>query len=264
MPVVPLSPPRSTELITLATAKARLRIDDTSEDGALSFEIATASALVVERCKFPLARMRYRETRRGDGRRELYLSRLPVEAESLTLSVSGQDITDWSLLEAEYGLVFRSNGWPEASREPNIVARYTAGYLLSGDISTWNAERTYEAGWFVRPTSPAMLRFECTSAGTSGTSEPTWPEIAGGAVADGSVVWTARSATEGPQLFQDWAYGALLTARARRDLPGGVASIQADGMNVSFFASQTATALPPSIEASIDSWAAGRGGVPSW
>lgn len=34
--------------------------------------------------------------------------------------------------------------------------------------------------------------YECTVAGTTGSTEPTWPTTAGGTVVDGTVTWTAR------------------------------------------------------------------------
>jgi hypothetical protein len=37
--------------------------------------------------------------------------------------------------------------------------------------------------------------YECTTAGTTGATEPTWPTTAGNTVVDGSVTWTCRLAT---------------------------------------------------------------------
>ena len=60
---------------------------------------------------------------------------------------------------------------------------------------TWLARQPYAVTEFVEP--PAILGFgyEATTAGTSGTVEPAWPLAAGGTVVDGTVTWTARTAT---------------------------------------------------------------------
>lgn len=57
----------------------------------------------------------------------------------------------------------------------------------------WLASTAYSLQDYVRdPTSPANnFAFRCTTAGTTGASEPAWPTVAGNTVTDGSVVWTA-------------------------------------------------------------------------
>lgn len=61
--------------------------------------------------------------------------------------------------------------------------------------TAWAASTAYAAGAFVRPTSVTdtnELVFECTTAGTSAATEPTWPTADAGTVTDGTVTWTGR------------------------------------------------------------------------
>lgn len=63
-----------------------------------------------------------------------------------------------------------------------------------GNPDAWLAETAYSANAYVQPTTPNGLRYEATTAGTSGASEPTpWPTTEGETVNDGTVVWTARA-----------------------------------------------------------------------
>ncbi len=57
---------------------------------------------------------------------------------------------------------------------------------------TWVAATAYVLLDYVQPTSPNNnFTYRCTTAGTSGGSEPTFPTTAGGTVNDNGVVWTA-------------------------------------------------------------------------
>jgi hypothetical protein len=58
--------------------------------------------------------------------------------------------------------------------------------------ATWAASTAYALGDYVVPTTSNGFYYECTTAGTSGTTEPTWPTTAGATVTDGTVVWTCR------------------------------------------------------------------------
>lgn len=62
--------------------------------------------------------------------------------------------------------------------------------------SEWEDLQAYALAAFVEPVTPNGYRYECTTAGTSGATEPTWgTPVVGGTVSDGSVVWTCRKLT---------------------------------------------------------------------
>lgn len=65
--------------------------------------------------------------------------------------------------------------------------------------SKWVASTAYTTdSWVVPTTAPTnAVVYECTTAGTSGSSEPVWPTTAGTTVADGTAVWTARVVAAG-------------------------------------------------------------------
>ncbi|MEM7048913.1 MAG: hypothetical protein AAF604_04600 [Acidobacteriota bacterium] len=58
----------------------------------------------------------------------------------------------------------------------------------------WSPASNHKIGAWIEPVNRGLsrLRYQCTTAGTTGGSEPAWPSVIGGTVTDGSVVWTAR------------------------------------------------------------------------
>jgi hypothetical protein len=64
--------------------------------------------------------------------------------------------------------------------------------LMKG--TAWTASTAKALGDFVVPTAGLEngFRYECTTAGTTGGSQPTWPLVEGATVADGGVTWTCR------------------------------------------------------------------------
>jgi hypothetical protein len=58
--------------------------------------------------------------------------------------------------------------------------------------SVWTASTAYSVGAKVSPTTANGYYYECTTAGTSGTTQPSWPTTEGATVQDGTVVWTCR------------------------------------------------------------------------
>lgn len=67
--------------------------------------------------------------------------------------------------------------------------------------------------------------YRCTTAGTTGTTEPVWPTTAGATVTDGTVVWTAywwwgdwgqilKSDTTAPTIVGNWTFSTPVTVGA--------------------------------------------------
>lgn len=57
--------------------------------------------------------------------------------------------------------------------------------------SNWTASTAYVVGDIVRPLATKNgYAYQCTSAGTSDSSEPTWGTTLGGTTSDGTVTWT--------------------------------------------------------------------------
>jgi hypothetical protein len=78
--------------------------------------------------------------------------------------------------------------------DPNLDANQPSGLhkLIKG--TAWQASTAYSLGDIVVPTAGLEngFRYECTTAGTSDSSAPTWPTTEGGTVTDGTAVWTCR------------------------------------------------------------------------
>ena len=56
--------------------------------------------------------------------------------------------------------------------------------------TTWAASTAYTVGDVVKATSYDAHTYKCTTAGTSGGSEPTWDTTNGNTTADNTVTWT--------------------------------------------------------------------------
>lgn len=69
-------------------------------------------------------------------------------------------------------------------------ATWYVGLLVA---PTWAASTAYTAGEYVIGTAFASTNrhiYKCTTAGTSGATEPTWVQTSGGTTTDNSVTWT--------------------------------------------------------------------------
>lgn len=71
----------------------------------------------------------------------------------------------------------------------------------------WLANTSYPQGTYRMPVNPPMtnrFRYEVTTAGVSGGTEPVWPTTINATVADGTVVWTCRDSR-----FQNGDYATV-------------------------------------------------------
>lgn len=91
----------------------------------------------------------------------------------------------------------------------NIIKTLGIDALL---IKGWQASTAYSLGDKVNPAATNGYYYKCTTAGTSGGTEPTWPTANGGTVSDGTVVWTGyqEQVFNNTGIYSDPTYGRLL------------------------------------------------------
>jgi uncharacterized phiE125 gp8 family phage protein len=103
--------------------------------------------------------------------------------------------------DSEPGRIVLVDGesWPgDALYNVNpVYIAFTCGYY-AGD--TWAASTAYAENDIILPATINGLAYECTSAGTSNATEPTWPRTIGGTVVDNGATWTAKGPSVPEQL----------------------------------------------------------------
>jgi prepilin-type N-terminal cleavage/methylation domain-containing protein len=97
-----------------------------------------------------------------------------------------------SLVYSYFGSAFMGSSTPiarlnKAFHLHEAMENITADY---NNHTIWQASASYSINAIVIPTTKNWHFYRCTTAGTSGASEPTWPITKAGTVADGSVTWT--------------------------------------------------------------------------
>jgi len=129
---------------------------------------------------------------------------LTTTADSRDLDISS--VTDLLSIEAveyavgEWPRLFRNFSLFGTTLTLDIESAPGAGesvYLYCRKVhhldADWEASTAYAKGQMVAPTTQNGYRYECTTAGTSGATEPTWGTTASGTTEDGTAVWTCRA-----------------------------------------------------------------------
>lgn len=79
------------------------------------------------------------------------------------------------------------------SDELAVCAGQPASFFEAVNPDAWSASTEYSLDSAVRPSVDRNgFTYQCTTAGTSGASEPVWPTTAGQTVTDGTACWTAH------------------------------------------------------------------------
>lgn len=88
-------------------------------------------------------------------------------------------------------------------------------------LPIWITLTAYTLNQMVQPTTSNGYRYECTTAGTTGGTEPTWPTSLGSTVVDGSAIFTCISPKHAiTEVTLALSSGALST-----NTPGGALSL---------------------------------------
>lgn len=107
---------------------------------------------------------------------------------------SGKYITHNEALALLEGLLTRvlsrTTGLSEIS--PSEGDTYIVNDTYSNNTK-WSADTSVSLGDVVVPTSHNGYKYECITAGTTGSSEPTWPTTIGNTVTDGTAEWECIS-----------------------------------------------------------------------
>lgn len=105
-------------------------------------------------------------------------------------------------IEADYGALSQSGQVSTQSASDTAINADvigTAGHDISG-LTQWTGTTVYTTGTSIRSVDSVRMAV-CMVAGTSGASEPTWPDVIGATATDGAIrwrqVWDLQGVTRG-------------------------------------------------------------------
>lgn len=163
MAVTVVTPADSRDLTTVHEVKEGLGLDqdDETHDQFIGRLIGQASGAIERWTGRPFARETVKETLAGVGRVDLVLSRTPIISVA-SVTIDGDVVTDFSIRDAEAGILFRESGWPTSEIRGHNIASY-----LTGETKD-TIEVQYEGGYDLPgsegsfdPTLPADVERAC-------------------------------------------------------------------------------------------------------
>lgn len=87
----------------------------------------------------------------------------------------------------------------QANSNPGVANITVAPVYI---LPAWAASTAYTLGQSRVPTASNGFRYVVQTAGTTGSTEPTWPTAIGSTVADGSVLWRCEAAIHAPTEYR--------------------------------------------------------------
>lgn len=230
-----------------STVKDELSIVGTEEDPKIDRLIAAVGNEFVSTLNREPWRQTYSELLPGDGGLFLYPSVWPVESVSQVLyKETAVDSTLYSI-DGTKRRLYKPTTWnldpvirPSAPvhiglRDLSYQVDYVGGWLMPGEVKEWEDGAVYALGTIVRASDESVLVFfECTTSGTSSSSEPTWLTTVGDTTSDGSVVWTAIGAAELPQDLEQAAIIRSVELYENLEIDQTVSSEAVDGWRISY------------------------------
>ena len=194
--------------MNLTEMRARVRQDLQDTDAAnyrwSNDEVDGAIQRVVREFSLAYPLMESTDIATTDGSRELDISSLSGLIAIMRVEFPiGEDPACYQRVELwKTTLYMQDKGNGDDAR-----VRWYKEHTLLGSIA-WAINTAYALGAIVIPTANNGLWYECTTAGTSAGSEPTWPIVEGATVVDNTATWTCRKPTIPAQLEEIIVLGA--------------------------------------------------------
>ena len=118
--------------------------------------------------------------------------------DSLTQITMSQNATVGGTAAFVYAPHGAGSSWDITNNRPttfNVPDRRGKMPIGAGQATPpiWAKSTAYAQNYYVTPTASYNYTYEATGAGTTGSTEPTWPTSIGSTVSDGGVTWTCRA-----------------------------------------------------------------------